>query len=344
MYHYDLPLALISPDNTVAWRAEYDDWGNLLSEENPEHLEQLIRLPGQQYDEESGLHYNRHRYYNPGQGRYITQDPIGLAGGWNLYTYPLNPIVNIDPLGLTLSDIPNYKFNSQDEAALFAIKMCNSTSIAESREYGGLVCKTSNNKYIATEAKQGSLAGFSPSNSSCPFGATKVGDYHTHGFYSDLKGNPVSPQNDAYDSLHFSPQDISGITSDGIGNPDYTGYLGTPDNKYYKFTPGTGKTEEMKYVILTFIFLIPLRCMSEKLVFLDEVQTKTMNVAFSHFREHTNWGLFNTMIQDDNENIKIAFYCKSHPEENRGGGMEQIIYIISKKDFKIKKINKSYSK
>ncbi len=88
LYHYDLPLALISPDNTVAWRAEYDDWGNLLSEENPEHLEQLIRLPGQQYDEESGLHYNRHRYYNPGQGRYITQDPIGLAGGWNLYTYP----------------------------------------------------------------------------------------------------------------------------------------------------------------------------------------------------------------------------------------------------------------
>ncbi|WP_372951461.1 RHS repeat-associated core domain-containing protein, partial [Salmonella enterica] len=28
-----------------------------------------------QYDEESGLDYNRHRYYNPGQGRYITQDP-----------------------------------------------------------------------------------------------------------------------------------------------------------------------------------------------------------------------------------------------------------------------------
>lgn len=62
-----------------------------------------------------------------------------------------------------------------------------------------------------------------------------------HGFYSDLKGNPVSPQYEAYDSLHFSPQEISGIASDGIGNPDYTGFLGTPDNKYYKFTPGTGK-------------------------------------------------------------------------------------------------------
>ncbi|MEM0571866.1 RHS repeat-associated core domain-containing protein, partial [Salmonella enterica] len=103
LYHCDhrgLPLALINPDNMVAWCAEYDEWGNQLSEENPEQLEQLIRLPGQQYDEESGLHYNRHRYYNPGQGRYITQDPIGLKGGWNLYQYPLNPVVGIDPLGL----------------------------------------------------------------------------------------------------------------------------------------------------------------------------------------------------------------------------------------------------
>ncbi|EKT7570212.1 RHS repeat-associated core domain-containing protein, partial [Salmonella enterica] len=54
----------------------------------------------QQYDDESGLYYNRHRYYNPGQGRYITQDPAGLEGGWNLYTYPLNPVNRIDPLGL----------------------------------------------------------------------------------------------------------------------------------------------------------------------------------------------------------------------------------------------------
>ncbi|ECF5956697.1 RHS repeat-associated core domain-containing protein [Salmonella enterica subsp. salamae] len=46
------------------------------------------------------MHYNRHRYYDPGQGRYITQDPIGLAGGTNPYTYPLNPVMNIDPLGL----------------------------------------------------------------------------------------------------------------------------------------------------------------------------------------------------------------------------------------------------
>ncbi|WP_162743703.1 RHS repeat-associated core domain-containing protein, partial [Escherichia coli] len=95
LYHCDhrgLPLALISEDGNTAWSAEYDEWGNLLNEENPHQLQQLIRLPGQQYDEESGLYYNRHRYYDPLQGRYITQDPIGLKGGWNLYGYQLNPI------------------------------------------------------------------------------------------------------------------------------------------------------------------------------------------------------------------------------------------------------------
>ncbi|EAV2691422.1 TPA: RHS repeat-associated core domain-containing protein, partial [Salmonella enterica subsp. houtenae serovar O:57:z4,z32:-] len=55
----------------------------------------------QQYDEESGLYYNRYRYYNPEQGRYITQDPIGLAGGLNTYAYVKNPLSYIDPLGLT---------------------------------------------------------------------------------------------------------------------------------------------------------------------------------------------------------------------------------------------------
>ncbi len=121
LYHCDhrgLPLALISPDNTVAWRAEYDEWGNQLSEDNPAQLEQLIRLPGQQYDDESGLYYNRHRYYSPGQGRYITQDPIGLAGGWNPYIYPLNPVSFVDFLGLQSNPL------DQDEEL-------------NNREYGG---------------------------------------------------------------------------------------------------------------------------------------------------------------------------------------------------------------
>ncbi|EOL6859479.1 RHS repeat-associated core domain-containing protein, partial [Escherichia coli] len=103
LYHCDhrgLPLALVSTEGATEWCAEYDEWGNLLNEENPHQLQQLIRLPGQQYDEEFGLYYNRHRYYDPLQGRYITQDPIGLKGGWNFYQYPLNPVQYIDSMGL----------------------------------------------------------------------------------------------------------------------------------------------------------------------------------------------------------------------------------------------------
>ncbi|HDX9766295.1 TPA: RHS repeat protein, partial [Escherichia coli] len=103
LYHCDhrgLPLALVSTEGATEWCAEYDEWGNLLNEENPHQLQQLIRLPGQQYDEESGLYYNRHRYYDPLQGRYITQDPIGLKGGWNFYQYPLDPVINVDQQGL----------------------------------------------------------------------------------------------------------------------------------------------------------------------------------------------------------------------------------------------------
>ena len=103
LYHCDhrgLPLALVNRDGKTDWSAEYDAWGNMLCENNPHNLAQLIRLPGQQYDEETGLYYNLNRYYDAVQGRYITQDPIGLRGGWNLYLYPLNPVTEIDPLGL----------------------------------------------------------------------------------------------------------------------------------------------------------------------------------------------------------------------------------------------------
>ncbi|WP_322088092.1 RHS repeat-associated core domain-containing protein [Burkholderia sp. BCC1999] len=63
-------------------------------------LEQPLRFQGQYFDNESGLHYNLHRYYDPEIGCYISQDPIGLYGGTNLYQYATDPLGWIDPLGL----------------------------------------------------------------------------------------------------------------------------------------------------------------------------------------------------------------------------------------------------
>jgi len=63
-------------------------------------LEQPFRFQGQQFDAETGLHYNRFRYYDPVVGRFVSQDPIGLAGGINIYQYSVNSIIWIDPFGL----------------------------------------------------------------------------------------------------------------------------------------------------------------------------------------------------------------------------------------------------
>jgi RHS repeat-associated protein len=83
----------------IVWNAGYSAFGetNILIEavENP------LRYPGQYYDKETGLHYNYLRYYSPRVGRYITPDPIGLAGGNNPYVYVgNNPMNKIDPFGL----------------------------------------------------------------------------------------------------------------------------------------------------------------------------------------------------------------------------------------------------
>ncbi|ROM74346.1 type IV secretion protein Rhs [Pseudomonas brassicacearum] len=104
-YHLDhlgTPQELTSFSGQIVWSARYNGYGQLteLQHGGGEQLEQPLRFQGQYFDPESGLHYNRHRYYNPETGRYLTPDPSKLAGGLNGYRYTLNPTGWVDPLGL----------------------------------------------------------------------------------------------------------------------------------------------------------------------------------------------------------------------------------------------------
>ncbi|WP_412022580.1 RHS repeat-associated core domain-containing protein [Burkholderia cepacia] len=108
-YHCDqigTPQLLTDDDGDVVWEVSYKAWGEarevIARASNAAGIapRNQLRFQGQQADDETGLHYNRHRYYDPGSGRFISKDPIGLAGGINVYQYAPNPLSWIDPLGL----------------------------------------------------------------------------------------------------------------------------------------------------------------------------------------------------------------------------------------------------
>lgn len=102
--HLGTPQELTDHFGQVAWSAQYKAWGEV-KEQRSEWAQQQgvknpIRFQGQYHDHETGLHYNRHRYYDPGVGRFVSKDPISYAGGLNLYVYAPNPVGWVDPLGL----------------------------------------------------------------------------------------------------------------------------------------------------------------------------------------------------------------------------------------------------
>jgi RHS repeat-associated protein len=94
------PVMMTDDSGMIEWEANYKPFGEADVNPNAEAVNNF-RFPGQYFDQETGLHYNYHRYYDPKTGRYLTPDPIGLVGGINLYLYAaLNPINSYDNLGL----------------------------------------------------------------------------------------------------------------------------------------------------------------------------------------------------------------------------------------------------
>ncbi|ELG8973370.1 RHS domain-containing protein, partial [Salmonella enterica] len=104
-YHTDVtgtPQEVTAADGTLVWAGYIRGFGENAADisNSGAYFHQPLRLPGQYFDDETGLHYNLFRYYAPECGRFVSQDPIGLAGGINLYSYAPNPIKWMDPLGL----------------------------------------------------------------------------------------------------------------------------------------------------------------------------------------------------------------------------------------------------
>ncbi|PIO91199.1 RHS family protein [Pseudomonas syringae] len=93
------PLEMTDAEGQIVWQAKYRAWG-AVEKLVVNEVEQNLRFQGQYFDAETGLHYNTFRYYDPEIGRFITQDPIGLLGGENLYEYAPNTQSWIDALGL----------------------------------------------------------------------------------------------------------------------------------------------------------------------------------------------------------------------------------------------------
>ncbi|MBB1383439.1 RHS domain-containing protein, partial [Shewanella sp. SR41-2] len=118
-YHLDqlgTPICLTDENTQIVWRSQQDVFGQTIESTSikntdieytdfkdaakQDKITNPSRFQGQYFDDESGLHYNRFRYYSPGQARFIHQDPIGLVGGINHYQYAPNHVNWVDPFGL----------------------------------------------------------------------------------------------------------------------------------------------------------------------------------------------------------------------------------------------------
>jgi RHS repeat-associated protein len=99
------PCELVDESGDIAWRSRATHWGKL-SWAVGSHAYTPLRFPGQYFDSETGLNYNYLRYYDPEVGRYVSQDPLGLAPAPNPVSYVDRPQVSCDPLGLAPQKSP----------------------------------------------------------------------------------------------------------------------------------------------------------------------------------------------------------------------------------------------
>jgi len=117
--HLGTPQKMTGVNGEIVWEAKYSSFGDA-EVEGSSTITNNLRFPGQYEDEETGLHYNCHRYYDPSMGRYLRPDPVGLNGGVNSFVYAnLNPIIFSDFRGL---DADKWTFGEIGECAITSLR------------------------------------------------------------------------------------------------------------------------------------------------------------------------------------------------------------------------------
>ncbi len=161
--HLNTPQKATDASQNLAWDAVLRPFGQTEQQTFPSLTN--LRLPGQYFDAESGLAQNWFRDYDPGIGRYIESDPIGLNGGINTYAYVEgNPIAKTDELGLS----PSPQIGGQ--SPLGSVRQCLGGDKCEEQYHDDQqVCrslpnKTARQKGVRSRCWESALARFTACN------------------------------------------------------------------------------------------------------------------------------------------------------------------------------------
>ncbi|PHM40123.1 RHS family protein [Xenorhabdus mauleonii] len=153
---------MLNENGTLVWAQRLKTWGQaeksqvLASNDADYHVGCNFRFCGQYEDAESGLYYNRHRYYSPETAQYISPDPLGLSGGVKPYSYVKNPTGWIDPFGLSgtsnISNAPPDPYQGVRDASEYlsstGVDRARRKQIIDSFDLSGMsVQKAGNNLY-----------------------------------------------------------------------------------------------------------------------------------------------------------------------------------------------------
>jgi RHS repeat-associated protein len=189
--HLGAPHQITDSGGNVVWLWDHDPFGNGTPTGT---FGYNLRFPGQFYDQQTGLHYNYYRDYDPAKGRYLESDPIGLNGGINTYAYVGgNPVDYVDPDGRIILPIVT--------AALGAAGGAGGSVIGQLISNGGKVnCINWNNVLIATGV--GAVAGaLAPTYALTTFGAMVLGataNTLQYGITQYANADPISLQGAAW--------------------------------------------------------------------------------------------------------------------------------------------------